>query len=70
MSIVHTLRKIVDPIKARQEEQERKAARELPLRSNEGAPPRFVCRVCGRQDIQKAYCPDCLADTMKPLTER
>ena len=44
---------------------ERKAQRERPEREQDGDPPHFVCRVCGHQDIQKAYCPECLADTME-----
>jgi len=64
MSIVESLLKIVDPVQAQQREEERKAQREQPKREGDGDPPRFVCRVCGHEDIQKAYCPECLADTM------
>jgi rubrerythrin len=35
----------------------------------EGDPPIFRCRVCGLQSPERAYCPDCLADTMEPLTK-
>jgi hypothetical protein len=64
MSIIESLRKIVDPVEAKRLEQERKALREQPKREAAGDPPRFACRVCGRQDDQGAYCPDCLAQTM------
>jgi hypothetical protein len=64
MSIVESLLKIVDPAQAR--EQERRIAREQPKREREGDPPHFVCRVCDHEDIQSAYCPECLADTMEP----
>ena len=65
MSIVESLLKIVDPVQARQREEGRKVQREQPKRERAGDPPRFVCRVCGHEDIQKAYCPECLADTME-----
>ncbi len=29
--------------------------------------PRFQCRLCGHQDLQGQYCPECLAQTMEPL---
>ena len=67
MSIISTLNKLVDPIQARQQEEERKRAREQSQRENAGDPPRFACRVCGHVDIEKSYCPECLADTMEPL---
>ena len=63
MSIVESLLKIIDPVQAQAREQERRIAREQPKRERDGDPPRFVCRVCGEQDIQNAYCPQCLADT-------
>ncbi len=64
MSIIESLRKLVDPVQLRQEQEERKALRETPVKETAGAPPVFVCRVCGHTDIQDAYCPVCLADTM------
>ena len=64
MSIVESLIKLVDPVQARAREEERRVTREQPKREREGDPPRFVCRVCGHEDIQGAYCPECLADTM------
>ena len=64
MSIVESLLKIVDPVQAQAREQERRVAREQPKKEREGDPPHFVCRVCGHEDVQDAYCPECLADTM------
>jgi rubrerythrin len=34
--------------------------------ADDGPPPRFCCRVCGYESRSDAYCPECLADTMKP----
>ena len=67
MSIVESLVRLVDPVQARQQEAERKAAREEPKRNHDGDPPRFACRVCGHVAADKAYCPECLADTMEPI---
>lgn len=67
MSIVESLVKLVDPVQARQREEERRVAREQPKREPDGgAPPRFACRVCGHVAVEKGYCPECLADTMEP----
>jgi rubrerythrin len=65
MSIIESLIKLVDPVQAEQREHDRRVQREQPKREAEGDPPRFVCRVCGHQDLEKAYCPECLADTME-----
>ncbi|MES1208642.1 MAG: hypothetical protein ABUS79_22115 [Pseudomonadota bacterium] len=65
MSIIESLRKLVDPVQARAEEEERRVLREQPVREAKGAPPRFRCRVCAQEDDQGGYCPRCLADTMK-----
>jgi lipopolysaccharide biosynthesis regulator YciM len=65
MSIIYTLKKIVDPIAARQEEAERKAQREEVRQQQAGDPPRYRCRTCGLEDSQGVYCPECLADTME-----
>lgn len=66
MSIVHTLKKVVDPIRARAEEAERKAQREQQKQQEAGDAPLYHCKVCEREDDQGAYCPGCLADTMVP----
>ena len=29
-----------------------------------GEPPTYRCRVCGLESPDKAYCPECLAETM------
>ena len=67
MSIVESLKRLVDPVQARQLEEERRKAREQPKRDHDGEPPRFACRICGHVSEDKAYCPECLADTMEPL---
>jgi rubrerythrin len=66
MSIVESLRKLVDPVQAENREQELETDRELPRRAHAGDPPRFICRICGHLDTQSGYCPTCLADTMEP----
>ncbi|MBI5481203.1 MAG: hypothetical protein HY906_20260 [Deltaproteobacteria bacterium] len=70
MSIIDTFKKVVDPIAARQEEAERQARREQPVREAEGDPPLFRCRVCGTESADRTYCPECLADTMEPVPKR
>ena len=67
MSIVESLKRLVDPVQARQLEEERRKAREQPKRDHAGDPPSFACRICGHVSADKAYCPECLADTMEPL---
>jgi hypothetical protein len=67
MSIVESLKRLVDPVKARQEEAERKGARELPLRDIDAGPPGFKCRVCGELGRDAMFCADCLAATMEPV---
>jgi hypothetical protein len=67
MSIIDTFRKVVDPMAARQEEAERQAKREQPVREAEGDPPLYRCRVCGAESTDRTYCSECLADTMEPL---
>jgi rubrerythrin len=66
MSIVESLVRLVDPSQARQLEEERRKAREQPKRDADGEPPLFACRICGHVSADKAYCPECLADTMEP----
>jgi rubrerythrin len=67
MSIIESLIKAVDPVQAKQREEERKAEREQPKHDRDADPPRFACRVCGYEDTEKGYCPQCLADTMAPV---
>ena len=69
MSIIESLVRLVDPIQAREQEEERRKQREQPKREQSGDPPRFACRICGHLSEDKAYCPDCLADTMEPVRE-
>jgi len=69
VSIVESLKKLVDPVRARQEEQERRSDRERPAADDEGGPPapNRRCRVCGHEGTEPSFCPDCLAETMRPL---
>lgn len=69
MSIISTLKKIVDPIRAREEEMAKKVQREVQEEQGAAAepPPTYRCRVCEREESQKGYCPDCLADTMQEI---
>jgi hypothetical protein len=69
MSIIESLRKLVDPIAARQKEAERIALRETPVREEAAAPPLHECRVCGYIGVEPDFCPDCLAQTMRPTTK-
>jgi hypothetical protein len=84
MSIVWSLKLLFDPAAHLREEGERHAEREQPRRTHDGdppqfevtgrppeqgPPPRFCCRVCGHESRSDAYCPECLADTMKPVGE-
>jgi rubrerythrin len=68
MSIVESLRKIVDPLAAKQRDEELRSEREQPKREASGDPPHFACRVCGLEDEHGDYCPSCLAQTMEKLT--
>jgi hypothetical protein len=78
MSIIHTLKKLVDPIAAREEDARLKKTREARRQQQSGDPPtgssadgaepaRFRCRCCETEDTQGVYCPQCLADTMEPV---
>jgi hypothetical protein len=49
------------------EEDERKSAREQPIREPDSGPPGFRRRVCGQLGKGAMFCIDCLAATMKPL---
>ncbi len=69
MSIIQSLKKLVDPIAAREEEAEIRDHRQQPFQAEQGDPPTFTCRVCGYQDQEGSYCPTCLAPTME-LTPR
>ena len=70
MSIVESLKKLVDPVEAREREAELRRQREQPKREESGDPPRFECRICGHVSDERAYCPECLADTMEPIAKR
>lgn len=65
MSIIESLKKLVDPAAAQESEELRRVAREVPVKENTGAPPEFVCRVCGHRSVDGHFCPVCLAGTME-----
>jgi hypothetical protein len=64
MAIVQSLKKLVDPIRARDEASELKRQREQPKREVAGDPPRYRCRICKAASTDGSYCPSCLAETM------
>jgi len=79
MSLLWSLRKYVDSIEHRQQEDDRKKKREVRPAEADGADgevelvpkvnARIVdgaCRVCGYEGDAKSYCPTCLAETMEP----
>jgi rubrerythrin len=35
--------------------------------AGKSAPERYQCRICGHTASHGPYCPECLADTMKPV---
>jgi hypothetical protein len=67
MSLMESFLRIVDPVEARAREEDRRIQRELPKRAIAGDPPLHRCRICGLEDQSPEYCPDCLADTMRPV---
>jgi len=69
VSIIETFTKLVDPARASEREEELRKQREQTKRAQSGAPPRFTCRICGLVSEDKAYCPECLAETMIPLPD-
>jgi rubrerythrin len=69
VSIIESLIRLTDPAREREREEERRRQREQPKRAHDGDPPRFACRICGHEGEDKAYCPECLADTMEPLRD-
>jgi hypothetical protein len=66
MSIVESLKRLFDPATHRQEEAERRADRDRPIRENTGPPKWFECRVCHHLGPEPTFCPKCLAGTMRP----
>ena len=64
MSIVESLRRLVDPVEARARQEELRIQREQPIREADGDPPIYECRVCGHRGTETDYCPTCLAETM------
>ncbi len=80
MSILESLRRLIDPISHREEQAERRKAREQPEYRFSGDPPRtgasdsertdmFICSACGHRAADRTFCPTCLADTMRSVEE-
>ncbi len=70
MAIVQSLKKLVDPVRARDEAAELRRARQVPRREAAGDPPTYRCRVCQTTSTERSYCPVCLADTMAPIVAK
>jgi DNA-nicking Smr family endonuclease len=70
VSIVESLKRLFDPAAARQEEAERRADREKPIREDAGPDKWFECRVCHYLGTDPTFCPKCLAGTMRPTRAR
>ena len=68
MSIVYTLKKLVDPIRAYKEQAEHRGHLEQASQQEAREPPTFGCRLCGYRHTDGSYCPECLADTMQPAS--
>jgi Smr domain len=66
VSIIESLKKLVDPIAARETAAEQIRLREKNGPAEAGPPPTFECRVCGHLGPEPDFCPDCLAQTMRP----
>jgi hypothetical protein len=67
--IVRSLERLFEP-PATIEEDGRQREQDLqPTRKKDGDPPTYRCRVCQLESADRAYCPDCLADTMVLVTE-
>ncbi len=78
MSIIWTLKKLVDPIAHRQEAAALKKERERPRYSIAGDPPDpgegdpdqlHACNACGHESLESDFCPVCLADSMRPVED-
>jgi hypothetical protein len=78
MSLMWTLRKLVDPLEWLKEDEEKRSAREdKPGEPKDGGGggvtieevPRpaesWACRICAHESTSGGYCPKCLADTMQ-----
>jgi rubrerythrin len=70
VSIIESLKKLVDPAAAQESEELRRVAREVPVKENTGAPPELVCRVCGHRSADSRFCPVCLAETMERVPSK
>jgi rubrerythrin len=67
MSIIESLRRLIDPVAVKLDEEDRKRLREEKGPAAQGDQPPFLCRMCGYTGKEPTFCPKCLADTMQPL---
>lgn len=67
MSIIESLRRLVNPVEVQKEDGERLVLRDrTPRRVNVDAdPPTFACRLCGWTADEPRFCRECLAETMQ-----
>jgi hypothetical protein len=70
VSIIESLKKLVDPGTARDEQARRRAAMEAPARDDAADEPDYECRVCAYVGVEPLFCPECLAETMRPTGKR
>ena len=62
--IVRSIEKLFETPQEIEEEAREWEQHLAPSTKKEGDPPTFRCRVCGLESPERAYCPECLADTM------
>jgi hypothetical protein len=67
VSIIDSLRKLGDPNAARDRQVQLTITVETPLHEKLEPTPEFECRVCRYVGLEPEFCPDCLAQTMRPL---
>ncbi|MBU1534512.1 hypothetical protein KKF84_04280 [Myxococcota bacterium] len=65
MSLIYSIKKLVDPNAARIEEAHAILMQRAQPRTDDSDDLRYRCRVCGFVSKSREYCPSCLADTME-----
>jgi rubrerythrin len=68
--IVRSLERLFESPQEIEERDRERQQHLVPSKKKEGDPPVFRCRVCGLESPDRAYCPECLADTMVPITAK
>ncbi len=67
MSLIWSLKKLIDPIQARKEEAGHQEHLVMPGQQESGDKISYQCKACGLIDERGDYCPQCLAQTMEPV---